>query len=50
LFEAFGAAKDRHRTGCSASRRAHRRPHCSVSPHPSAFLRDSARIRRASAA
>ena len=50
LFEAFGAAKDRRRTGPSASLRAHHRTHCSVSPHPSAFLCGSGRIRLASAA
>jgi hypothetical protein len=50
LFEAFGAAKDRRRTGRSASRRAHHRPHCSISLHPSAFLRGSGRIRLASVA
>jgi hypothetical protein len=47
---AVGAAKDQRRTGRSASRRSHHRPHWSVSPHPSAFLRGSARIHCASAA
>lgn len=50
LFEAFGAAKDRYLVAGSASRRAYHRPHCSVSPHPSAFLRGPARIHRISAA
>jgi hypothetical protein len=50
LFEAFGAAKDWCRIGRSASRRAHHRPHYSVSSHPSPFLRGPARIRHAPAA
>ena len=50
LFETLGAAKNRRRTDHPASRRAHHRPHCSVSPHPSAFLRGPVRIRHASAA